>query len=326
MMRPGTVLVVLLLTITVLAPKAEGQVQSDSTYAVQSGDTLYSIARRFGVSVEALKKWNELETAVLHEGQMLKIRSPQTDEARSDSSTAGENPTEHTTTVDSNAQPSVSPPPQPYGQHAIERGDSFVNLALRLGTTTDTLFSLNDQKTGALLPGQTVRLPRRFGPPTHVVESGETLFQIAGQYGVSIRALQAVNNMDTTEISPGQRLRLPTSPTPPVPTRGEWARADSTGPVAVFPASFTGRLTASGVPYEPDDFVVSHPSLPYGSVVLLSISKTNQHTFARVVDRGPLDEGVLVDVSEAVASRLGIERNDQPTVALRTVWIHRSNP
>jgi rare lipoprotein A (peptidoglycan hydrolase) len=75
------------------------------------------------------------------------------------------------------------------------------------------------------------------------------------------------------------------------------------------------------VPYDPENLVVSHPSLPYGTVLLLSHPDTDRHTFARVIDRGPLDEGTLLDVSAAVAERLGIDADATPTVALRIVWI-----
>lgn len=309
------------------APSVYAQVQSDSTYAVQSEDTLYSIAQRFGVSVRALKVWNGLEDATLHEGQVLRVRPPSGGPAIADSTAGKEDPPADTTAEARENTPDAveSTPPQPYGQHAVEAGDSFVNLAVRLGTTADTLFSLNDHITAALLPGQVLRLPRRFGPPTHVVQSGETLYSIAGQYGVSVRALQARNDLDTTQIAPGQRLHLPTRTTPTVPAPGKEAAPDSVGTVAVYPGPFAGRLTASGIPYDPDEFVVSHPSLPYRSVVLLSRPETNRHTFARVVDRGPLEEGVLMDVSEAVAEQLGITPGDASAVTIRTVWVHRFN-
>ncbi len=321
-MRTATLLVGLLLTVAALPEAGSAQeAPSDSTYTVQSGDTLYSIAQRFGVSVEALQRWNDLEGTALQVGQTLRVQSPR-----------------EATPPEESDEPEPSTPPDtaqaavpdtaaadggaPYGHHTAEAGDSFVNLALRLGTTVDTLYALNDHTT-ALSAGQSVRLPRRFAPPTHVVESGETLYSIAGEYGVSARALRATNDLDTTSIQPGQRLRLPGRTAPEVPPPGDWAAPDSTGGVAVYPDTFADRLTASGAPYDPDAFVVSHPSLPYGAVVLLSRPDVDQHTFARVVDRGPLDEGVLLDVSAAVAEQLGINTDATPTVALRLVWIQR---
>ncbi len=69
--------------------------------------------------------------------------------------------------------------------------------------------------------------------------------------------------------------------------------------------------------------MVSHPSLPFGSVVLLSTRDPTRHTFARVIDRGPVEEGVLLDVSEAVAQQLGLDPDTPSSVALRVVWTAR---
>ncbi len=45
-----------LLTLAGTAPAGHAQAPSDSTYTVRSGDTLYSIAQRAGVSVAALQR------------------------------------------------------------------------------------------------------------------------------------------------------------------------------------------------------------------------------------------------------------------------------
>ena len=46
---------------------------SSNTYAVKSGDNLYSIARKFNTTVDAIKRKNNLKTTVLSVGQILKI-------------------------------------------------------------------------------------------------------------------------------------------------------------------------------------------------------------------------------------------------------------
>ncbi|MFB6230498.1 MAG: LysM peptidoglycan-binding domain-containing protein [Salinibacter sp.] len=316
-MRVAALLLGTVLMVGALPHTGHAQAQPDSTYVVRSGDTLYSIAQRFGVSVEALQRWNDLEGPSLQVGQTLRVRPPQQDDAPEPSPPNRPSPSDEPVKPDTGA---AEDPPL-YGRHEAEAGDSFVNLALRLGTTADTLYALNDGVAAPLSAGRTLRLPKRFAPPTHVVESGETLYDIAGKYGVSVRALRATNDLDTTSITPGQRLRLPGRAAPSVPSPGEWASPDSSGPVAAFPDPYAGRLTASGTPYDPDELVVSHPSLPYGSVVLLSRPDADRHTFARVIDRGPLEDGVLLDVSAAVAEQLSIDPNATPTVALRIVWI-----
>ncbi len=311
---------------------AHGQAESDTTYTVQDGDTLYSIAREVGVSVRTLMQWNDLDDPSIQVGQTLRVRppgEPESDEEPAPDDTAP-SPSEEaapatepdSTKLDSTKTVAPNSPP-PYGRHTTETGDTFVDLALRLGTTADTLFALNDSTTAPLSPGRTLRLPRRFAPPTHVVQPGETLYDIGGQYGVSARALKAENDITENALSPGRRLRIPGRTTTDVPPSGQWADPDSTGRAAVYPSSFAGRLTASGTAYEPDDFVVSHPSLPFGSVVMLSTTDPTHHTFARVVDRGPVEEGVLLDVSEAVAQELGLNPDQPSPVALRIVWISK---
>ncbi|WP_263784371.1 LysM peptidoglycan-binding domain-containing protein [Salinibacter grassmerensis] len=338
-MRTAVLVLGVLLTLTGTAPVGHAQAPSDSTYTVQSGDTLYSIARRVGVSVEALQRWNELEGPSLQVGQTLRLQPPRPEppseatEAQPESTTAAPaspdtvaSDTVASDTVavstagrDTTAADSVTGPPV-YGRYAAAGGDSFVNLALRLGTTADTLSALNGRTAASLQAGQALRLPKRFAPPAHLVTAGETLYGIAGTYGVSARALRTANDLDTTALEAGRRLRLPGREAPEVPSPGDWAAPDSTGAVAVYPDAFAGRLTASGTPYDPDALVVSHPSLPYDSVVLLSRPDADRHTFARVLDRGPIEGGTLLDVSAAVADRLGIDTDATPTVELRTVW------
>ncbi|MFO8099980.1 MAG: LysM peptidoglycan-binding domain-containing protein [Salinibacter sp.] len=288
-------------------------------YTVQSGDTLYRIAQTVGASVEALMRWNDLETpGALEEGHALRIRPPRPSNASNEDSVSSPSAPSPSRS-DTNTVPSPdTTDAAPYGTHTVAPGNTLIGLALRLGTTADTLFALNNRPTDSLTVGDTLRLPRRFGPPTHVVDSSETLYRIAGQYGVSVRALRSLNDLDTTALSPGQRLRLPDPPSRlPADTL---AAPDTTGRAAVYPDAFAGRLMASGTAYDPDDYVVSHPSLPFGSVVLLSRPDSDTHTFARVLDRGPVEEGVLLDLSATAAQSLQLSSEDAPSVALRVVW------
>jgi LysM repeat protein len=321
-MPPRPLLAIVLLGLLLPTP-AWGQPSADSTYTVESGDTVYRIAQTTGASVEALMRWNDLDDpGELQIGDVLRVHPPTdtlpTETTEADSVAAIPTPPappSRDTSTAARRNPD-SPTSAPYGTHTVEAGDTFIGLALRLGTTADTLFALNDRTTDTLTVGRTLRLPRRFGPPTHVVDSSETIYDLAEQYGVSTRALRTLNDLDTTALTPGQRLRLPERPNrfPP----GTLADPDSTGPAAVYPDAYAGRLMASGRAYDPDDFVVSHPSLPFGSVVLLSRPDTDAHAFARVLDRGPVEDGLLLDLSTAVAQQLQLSASS--SLALRVVW------
>ncbi len=52
-----------------------GQPQ-DTYHFVKSGETLYSISKTFGVTVEQIRVWNSLSTNQINVGQRLKVRSP----------------------------------------------------------------------------------------------------------------------------------------------------------------------------------------------------------------------------------------------------------
>lgn len=52
----------------------EPPVNNDDIYIVKNGDTLWSISREFGISVNELKELNNLSSNLLTIGQQLKIK------------------------------------------------------------------------------------------------------------------------------------------------------------------------------------------------------------------------------------------------------------
>jgi len=299
------------------------------TYTVQEGDTLFGIAQRFGTSVRALREWNDLDGSGIQIGQALRVRPPSPVSSAGDDTAAeqerGQEPsrgapdtTSATADTDSDPGSAAADSTAAPGRTTAKAGDTLIDIALRFGTTADTLYAMNDSIRAPLEPGRTVFLPSRFGAPSHTVQPGETLYSIAGSYGVSVRALQVENDLDGATIQPGQQLAIPGraargSAEPPAP--------DTVGAVAVYPSAFSGRLTASGETYDPEAFVGSHPTLPYGSVVLLSHPGARQHSFVRIIDRGPVEDDVVMDVSRAVAARLGLDEQDRTGLQLRIVWV-----
>ncbi|MDR7240833.1 3D domain-containing protein [Neobacillus drentensis] len=53
-----------------------GALAASNTYKVKSGDSLYRIAKTYKISVNTLKKWNNLKSNTIHPNQKLKITSP----------------------------------------------------------------------------------------------------------------------------------------------------------------------------------------------------------------------------------------------------------
>ena len=60
--------------LTEVKPLEKSKIKSEGTYIVKKGDTLYSISRKFGKTVEFLKKLNNLNNNMLAVGQEIKLQ------------------------------------------------------------------------------------------------------------------------------------------------------------------------------------------------------------------------------------------------------------
>ena len=66
--------------------------------------------------------------------------------------------------------------------------------------------------------------------------------------------------------------------------------------------------TASGVRHDANDLSAAHPSLPFGSKVLVTNLRNGRSVVLPITDRGPFTGGRVIDVSEAAARELGFLR------------------
>jgi rare lipoprotein A len=72
-----------------------------------------------------------------------------------------------------------------------------------------------------------------------------------------------------------------------------------------YGADFDGMPTANGETYDMNAATAAHPTLPLGSVVRVINLRNHRSAIVRINDRGPYVEGRDLDVSYAVARRLG---------------------
>ncbi|NUQ86742.1 MAG: LysM peptidoglycan-binding domain-containing protein, partial [Anaerolineales bacterium] len=139
-------------------------------YIVARGDTLKSLANRFGTTVDALLAANRDITNpnVIYEGQRLTVNVSQT-------------------------PPPTSPPPASGQTYYVKKGDTLRKIAEKFGTTVDTLLKLNPKITNPNLiyVGQAITLPA--GSSSYVVQKGDTLRKIATKFGTTVDALLALN-------------------------------------------------------------------------------------------------------------------------------------
>lgn len=153
-----------------------------TTYTVVSGDNLYSIASRYGVTVVDIINLNNLTSTVLIPGQVLKIPS-------------------------SSSEPT-------YTTYIVKKGDTLYGIAVSYGVTVDEIKSLNNLTSNLLSIGQELMIPTdktitETNYIVYTVTGGDTLYSIANRYGVTVDEIKSLNNLTSNLLSIGQRLQIP---------------------------------------------------------------------------------------------------------------------
>jgi membrane-bound lytic murein transglycosylase D len=149
------------------------------THTVKRGETLRSIAGKYGVTVTELKGWNHITTPGVKVGTRLRIRD------RDDAA-----------------------PTQTSTQLKRDDGDDSDKVPLKLVAAKPAVDApvLDSPAGGGKKKASVARVPAR---KTHTVRAGETLLEIARSHNVSADELRKLNNLRGGHVTPGQKLLLP---------------------------------------------------------------------------------------------------------------------
>lgn len=118
---------------------------TDGVYAVQPGDSLWTISRKFGTTIDALREANRLTTDLLHPGQELLIPGAATLPKPADSTGAA--PAEPPPTIDTAPPAPVEPAPavgKPETKtYYIEPDETLADVARAHGISLEALMQMN---------------------------------------------------------------------------------------------------------------------------------------------------------------------------------------
>ena len=140
-------------------------------YTVKSGDTLYSIANKYGITVKELKALNDVTSDSLKIGQLLKVPSGLSNES----------------------------------SYTVLAGDTLYSIAKKFDTTVDKIKEANKLTSNMLNIGDKLIIPI-IDDTTYVVQAGDTLYNIARRFKTTVAELKRLNNLVDDVLAIGKIL------------------------------------------------------------------------------------------------------------------------
>lgn len=162
-------------------------------HTVQGGETLYSIAKKYNIKVDALQFLNALKTNNIEIGQKL--------------------------IVNPNLPTADTKEPQPVpGYHIVRHGETLFSIAKMYNVSVSDLKAINTLSTNDIKIDQQLNIvPVKTEKPVnqssteyfyHTVQKGETLFGISRKYNVSIDEIKKLNPINLEQIKLGSKIRV----------------------------------------------------------------------------------------------------------------------
>ncbi|NTW72024.1 MAG: LysM peptidoglycan-binding domain-containing protein [Eubacteriaceae bacterium] len=152
---------------------------SGTTYVVQSGDTLWGISRKYGVTVQQIVTANNITNAnLINVGQVLII--------------PGISSVNPTTGI----------------KYTVRAGDTLWGISRKYGVTVQQIASANNITNVSLIHiGQVLTIPTSTSQPPaptsqtqYTVKAGDTLWSIAQRYGVTVQQIVTLNNIPNANL------------------------------------------------------------------------------------------------------------------------------
>lgn len=223
-------IVLLLVTIllTGMSKSPKYITESEEYHVVKENETLYSISEKYDISVDDLKRINNLSSDTIYVGQKIYLQEKKT-------------PYQYYVT-----QKEIPKS----GYHIVKKGETLYRISKLYGVALENIMEFNQLSSYTIMPGDKIWLqpppptgivqspqvhetkkppppsppstekipspkpqptppPRQnVAPKYHIVQKGETLYRIAKKYDMSVYELKRYNNLTDNNIYPGQKLFL----------------------------------------------------------------------------------------------------------------------
>ncbi len=167
---------------------------STKTHKIEAGETLYSIAKQYNVTIGALKNSNPGLTTELSIGQVLKIPEQETE-------------------PETISQQEVQTKKKPlFITITVKSNETLYKIAINYAVSIDTLFKYNPGLTEYTYTGQEIKIPENNSTKsyiTHTARKNDKLKKIAKKYNINYTNIQHLNPDISNKIKMGQVVKIP---------------------------------------------------------------------------------------------------------------------
>ncbi len=276
-------------------------------HKVNPGETLFSISKKYGVSVDSLKQWNKLLGNDLSVGQALIVKDSAVADHPKPAPVA---PTVAATTTAATTTKAASPVVE--SKPKVEKK----NEQLANKPQPESVRPVSAQEppvvnTTPIAPGEWI---------SHTVKQGETLFSLSTQYNSSVEDLIKWNALASNNLRSGQVIKVGRAPEGPssVPVIGTPKVATSTVEMNVEPTventsggfkniTETGQAELIEGTGSHKKYLVLHRTAPVGSIMRVKNEENDLTIFARVVGTLPEtgdNSKLVIKLSQAAFDQL----------------------
>ena len=301
-------------------------------HQVRTGETLFNLSRRYGVSVNDIRTWNRLNSNLLEIGQVLNIYTDGRNVVESNPITQQDQ-----NNVESTAEPTESITGSTAGSayYVVKSGDSLIRIANQFEISVPELKALNRMQSDRIAIGQVLLVRRPQGLPSvgsgttsttpqgqftsYEVRRNERLNDILKKFDMTESELAALNpDIDIQNIQQGLTLSvlLPQNITYKNPYRVQTGveSDQSTVPVSRYSDLDRGRSTTNGDLYNPKSYTASHDKLPLGSIVYIENPQSGVGLFVLINDRS-VERGIKL--SHSAFEKLGYNLSGNNTALIK---------
>lgn len=187
-------------------------------HRIRSGESLSTIAYKYGVRVSDIKKWNNLRSSRIIAGKTLQIN---TGKILNDSEASANASTASNVSRDGKLI-----------RYRIRTGDTLSEIAEKYSVSTSQLRAWNNLRNNKIVAGKSLKIydsnysgdsDNDIASTTgnkiyYTIRRGDTISEIALRYGVDEKALLKWNNLASNKIIAGKKLTIYLNGTTPETT------------------------------------------------------------------------------------------------------------